>query len=208
MIRRPEFITFTGIDERTDLKAASALATEYPIEWGVLFSTNNQDARFPSRQGVTEILGIEGMKSAHLCGKYSRQAQAGATETLPLEAFDRVQINGFNVDQSHFHSLETRFGVKVIHQVRGEGFDPECGTLQLFDCSGGEGILPKDIPPMPGSGKIVGYAGGIGPQTVLDYLLRIHGTDPFWIDMEGCVRTNGWFDLDKVHQVCKLVYDK
>jgi len=207
MFRKPEFITFTGIDDRTDLTTADALASEYPIEWGVLFATNSRDARFPSQQAVSEILDIAGMKSAHLCGPCSREAQAGNVDKLPLEGFDRVQLNGFNVDQSHFHELEQRFGVQIIHQVRGEGFDPESVFMQLFDCSGGKGIFPASIPALPGGGHMVGYAGGIGPETVHDYLNLIHGEGPFWIDMEGCVRTNGWFDLEKVRQVCQLVYD-
>jgi len=36
----PEFITFTGLDDKTDLKHADYLAQIYPIEWGILSSPN------------------------------------------------------------------------------------------------------------------------------------------------------------------------
>lgn len=206
MSRKPEFITFTGIDDRTDLQVADALSTQYPIEWGVLFSANNRDARFPCSQAVSEILSISGKKAAHLCGQLSRDAQAGIIKEIPLDSFDRVQINGFKVDHTHFDEIEAQYGVEVIHQVRAEGFDLGCKALQLFDCSGGEGALPHSVPQLPGVGKLVGYAGGIGPESVHYYLSMIQGDGAFWIDMEGRVRSNGWFDLSKVQQVCELVY--
>lgn len=52
MTHQPEFVTFTGIDDRTDLTAADELARQYPIEWGVLFTQSNRDARFPCAQAV------------------------------------------------------------------------------------------------------------------------------------------------------------
>lgn len=59
--------------------------------------------------------------------------------------------------------------------------------------------MPPRLP-----GRRVGYAGGMGPDTVADYLRLVEeaGADgPFWIDMEERVRTDGWFDLDKVERV-------
>ena len=45
-MRKPEFITFTGIDDRTDLVLADFLANRYPIEWGILFSQTNKGLTF------------------------------------------------------------------------------------------------------------------------------------------------------------------
>ena len=29
----------------------------------------------------------------------------------------------------------------------------------------------------------------------------------YWLDMESGVRTDDWFDLDKVEAICKLLFD-
>lgn len=206
MTRKPLFITFTGIDDRTDLIAADKLAAKYPIEWGVLFSNDNRDARFPCKQAVSEILEISGKKSAHLCGQFSRIMQGGGAIEVPLSRFDRIQINGINVDGTCFPEIESKYEAKVIRQVREEGFDIQSPFNQLYDCSGGEGILPASVPVLPGGNCFIGYAGGIGPDTVNHYLNMIQGDGNFWIDMEGRIRSNGWFDLKKVQMVCEIVY--
>ena len=202
----PEFITFTGIDDRTDLAKADSLASQFPIEWGILFSVNNKDARYPCSQAIFEMLTITGKKSAHLCGRISRDVQAGVIpKHVPLGAFDRVQVNGQRVKMDHLRDLKAQYGVSIILQsVEDQFLSGE--FQQLFDRSGGEGIFPEAVPVLPGDGALVGYAGGIGPDSVKDYLERISGTGDFWIDMEGRVRTNGWFDLDKVARVCEQVY--
>jgi len=33
----PRWITFTGLDEYTDIKRVRDLSAKYPIEWGILF---------------------------------------------------------------------------------------------------------------------------------------------------------------------------
>ena len=43
---KPAFITFTGIDGSTDLAGMIKLAEQYPIEFGVLFSSaQSKDAK-------------------------------------------------------------------------------------------------------------------------------------------------------------------
>ena len=207
-IPQPDFITFTGIDDRTDLGRAHALAEQYPIEWGVLISANNRDARFPSQQTVDELMAIAGKKSAHLCGLFARQAVEGfLPDDLPVADFDRIQVNGVALDQTALFSLAQQLRRSIIVQVRGEGFGD--GPLQeLFDCSGGRGVLPDKVPAHPGGGRLVGFAGGMGPETVSNYLEAIGQAGPFWIDMEGRVRSRGWFDLDKVEAVCRQVFHR
>lgn len=202
----PEFITFTGIDDRTDLARADRLASDYPIEWGVLVSVSNKDARFPCSQAIGEILTISGKKSAHLCGRAARDLQAGsAPRHVPFEAFDRIQVNGRNINTDRLADLPEEYGVQVILQSVTNEFTPG-PFLQLFDRSGGEGMFPEEVPSLPGEGVFVGYAGGMGPESVGRYLELIHGEGSFWIDMEGRLRTKGWFDLDKVARVCEQVY--
>lgn len=204
---KPEFITFTGIDDRTDLKRANELAKRYPIEWGVLFCHSQRDARFPSVQTVDEILSISGRKSAHVCGRTSQEVQQGNPPAyIPLEDFNRLQINGYNIDTSNIELVTSRYGVEVILQTRDQEFSYPIGYSELYDCSGGRGVLPESVPELKAKNEIAGYSGGIGIDTVHSYLGMISGEGRFWLDMEGNVRTNGWFDLDKVQVVCELVY--
>ena len=204
---KPEFITFTGIDDRTDLTRADALASRYDIEWGVLFSANNRDARFPCQQAVDEIQCIFGPKSAHLCGRLSRDVQGGEFSGISFdqEKFWRVQINGANVDHSNFDALRQWANVQIITQIR-DGEFSDSDNHELFDCSGGNGVMPESIPKTR-KDKMVGFAGGMGPDTVTDYLSMIEGGGRFWIDMEQRIRTDGWFDLDKVEAVCQSVFE-
>ena len=53
----------------------------------------------------------------------------------------------------------------------------------------------------------IGYAGGISPDNVADkltYLFENVRDGEFWIDMESGVRTDDWFDLDKVRRVLEI----
>ena len=207
MHNKPEFITFTGIDDRTDLARADKLAGMYPIEWGVLFSADNQDARYPCAQAVNEIMQIKGYKAAHLCGKVSKDAAQGQrVDWVPLEQFNRIQLNGKEVPTEYFDKLKSTYGVEIIRQVCEAGFSGHAPAFELYDISGGEGVIPEKIPAHPDGKTFVGYAGGMGPETVISYLKRIDINGPYWIDMESRIRTNGWFDLAKVTKVCELVY--
>lgn len=203
---KPEFITFTGIDDRTDLAHAKDLAERFPIEWGVLFSASNSDPRYPCRKTIDDAIKILGKKSAHLCGRHARNAVMGSLpEQVSYGSFSRVQVNGTHLAREILHIMSVRIQAEFIVQVREEGFS--FGPIhELYDCSGGKGVVPKNIPPHPGRNQLVGYAGGIGPDTVLDYLSRITGDGPFWIDMESYVRSCGWLDMSKVARVCEMVY--
>jgi phosphoribosylanthranilate isomerase len=80
----------------------------------------------------------------------------------------------------------------------------------LFDTSGGAGVLPNR---WPGAwpGRYCGYAGGLGPDNVVEQLTRIriaaNEGERFWIDMERRVRSDDdeQFDLDKVRTVLEAV---
>ena len=78
----------------------------------------------------------------------------------------------------------------------------------LLDASGGRGIDgPVEAYPAT-HGEKIGYAGGICPENVAEKLrfLLLHPlVGDFWIDMESGVRTDGWFDLDKVEAVLETV---
>jgi phosphoribosylanthranilate isomerase len=64
--------------------------------------------------------------------------------------------------------------------------------------------LSDTLPPYPG--RPVGYAGGIGPDNVVDIIKRINAAGPYWIDMESKIRTDNWLDLKLCRAVCEAVY--
>lgn len=202
----PRHITFTGFDDRTDIPTMEKLHERYPIEWGVLFSSTNQDARYPCKQATRELQEAGMHLAAHLCGKLAKAAQAGEPRIgVPLDHFDHIQINGCITRQDGIDDL-MGCGYQVITQCKAFRIEiRDTYPLQLFDTSGGKGQSPKAFPKYPG--HFCGYAGGIGPKNVQEVLKLINAPDrQFWIDIEGRVRTDGWFDLDKVEAVCKQVY--
>jgi hypothetical protein len=204
-MNKPDFITFTGVDDRTDLKRCKQLQDLYPIEWGILFSLTNKDARYPSLQTFEEAKELTGRKALHLCGAAAREFVDGKLPELLIEndlfeQFGRIQVNG-TYPSPNFPVTNK----EIILQAR-QDFDIHFKFFQLFDCSGGRGIFPESLPwGLPD--KLVGYAGGINPDNVFKFLELITHSDNFYIDMESGVRTNGWFDLDKVETVCQQVFE-
>jgi phosphoribosylanthranilate isomerase len=75
---------------------------------------------------------------------------------------------------------------------------------------GGLGIDTPISAPAYASKVHLGFAGGINPDNVIDKMDEITSlpVGRFWIDMESGVRTDDRFDLDKVEDVCKKVYDE
>ena len=115
------------------------------------------------------------------------------------------KING-KVNYKNVKILSELLVPEIITQIKSSVFSKEIPFLELFDLSGGTGSFPEKVPELV-EGKLVGYAGGMGPENVLLYLSKIKGQGGFWIDMETKVRTDGWFDLNKVEEVCRLVYE-
>jgi hypothetical protein len=70
--------------------------------------------------------------------------------------------------------------------------------------------LPARWPIPEPAATFVGYSGGLGPETVADALTAIKRQHPesvpFWIDMEGAIRTDDAFDASKCRQVCEIVF--
>lgn len=81
----------------------------------------------------------------------------------------------------------------------------------LMDASGGRGVSPETWP-RPIAGVSCGYAGGLGPDTIiadLDRIGQVVGDGVIWIDMEGRLRdTSDRFDLIRVEEVLKAVSDR
>lgn len=206
---KPQFITFTGVDDRTNLETLKQVSNFWPVEWGVLVSPTNRDARFPSQQTVRELLQTGLPCSLHCCGSHSKKIQNGNPPNFSLFGipnFDRVQLNGKIYDPIELSTLADTLNATII--VQKKEFDKDIYRCsQLFDLSGGRGDFPESFPEHPGF--FVGYAGGINPDNVLDAIKKINvpiGAS-YWLDMETGVRTDGWFDLDKVANVCRKVFE-
>lgn len=237
---KPKFITFTGIDERTDPEHVADLSLKYPVEWGILFSKSNQGrgGRYPSLDAISRFLerveDIGGVKlSAHICGRYSNQIMLprGTPDSHLWELtnliqylagrFERTQINVADgetlVHQTDVRPDRARIFAEAISAPGGaiiqcrRDFPNDPTVSWLYDRSGGRGESPTSwAANAHDSAAFVGYAGGIGPGNVLETLARIEqvhpAEKPFWIDMEGNIRTHDVLDLDKCEAILYSVY--
>lgn len=219
-MNKPEFITFTGIDEDTKIEDLKALATEYPIEWGILLSNQRQGdslhLRFPPEYVIERFAEAGLYLAAHLCGNYARQVIDGVYHHLPkivfANAVKRVQINYSRpVAAATLLPFQNAIGKPVISQHRDDMIFPESDDIQwLYDRSGGVGIVSKKWPQHPGGKRLVGYAGGIGPRNVLEMCERVT-SGRYWIDMETSVRAtvgDDVFMVSKCREVCETVFGR
>jgi hypothetical protein len=216
-MRPPEFITFTGVDASTPIRELVALATRYPIEWGVLFSpSKTDDPRYPNLSFVFEMIAAaraHGLRlAAHLCGNHSRNIfDLGSTSMDGLMAgFQRAQINSLEGPEKadSVRAWAAKWGVKAIMQCR-DSFPDVHGVEWLYDVSGGRGVSPPVWPKAPDDVRC-GYAGGLRPENVAPATSVIGSmAKRYWLDMETGVRDeHNRFSVDKCRQVCEAVFGR
>lgn len=228
-------ITFTGIDARTDFRALHEIQREFPIaEFGVLVSNNWKENgnRFFDPKLISCLRKRQNEErlnlALHICGSAAHDAANGHWDKVneqltlfKLGLFQRIQLNiaGHKnnpvtvcppcysnqeviIQQKSMDDMQIYLDSKRIHPTL---------FSTLLDASGGRGIdTPIRVFGHPN--HKVGYAGGFNPDNVADKLSYLLENDPydFWIDMETGVRTDDWFDLNKVVkvlQICKQVLD-
>ncbi len=223
-------VTFTGADDSVDPADLAAISAEYPgVEWGILFSKRQGRARFPSEQWIDRLQESApvGMKlSAHLCGGWVREFVIDGRFTWNDRdwrlMFDRVQLNFHAEPHGALRGFDDALDAGAwfrpfimqcdgVHDdvVRGQAARRPGMVLPLFDVSGGAGQLPPSWP-AAWPGVRCGYAGGLGPDNIVEQLTRITaavGDAPFWIDMERRVRSDDdqQFDLGKVRSVLEQI---
>ena len=75
------------------------------------------------------------------------------------------------------------------------------------DGSGGRGVTCSRW--MAPETPVFGYAGGIGPENVVETVRAISAVceNDFWIDMETGIRTGDRFDPDKCRKVCEALVE-
>lgn len=229
---RLKHITFTGIDANTDINALREIQREFPLaEFGVLTSYHwhENGNRYLHPVFMSRLYG-SGLKgdlnlALHICGSAAHDAATGYWEKIDMFThrclciFKRIQLNIANRKDNPEHCwMPSVIGQEIIIQQRNihelELFNNTTdehkhrlclGSFSvLLDGSGGRGIdTPIEI--LKGNYK-VGYAGGMNPDNVgekLSYLMENVDGD-FWIDMESGVRTDDWFDLNKVRKVLEI----
>lgn len=218
-------VTITGADDDVDPAALEDLSREFPfVEWGILRSTKREGTpRYPSRKWVRAVLRLADINriSLHLCGEDARQAQRGIFNSV-VQLFNRIQINGYKLADGPIGlkqgASQLAHGVTLILPFNDEAnavsVATDAATIPgaeiLFDPSGGRGVEPFRWATAPALVRGVvdvrmGYAGGIGPDNVVDVLRDIGPVRPTWIDMESGVRTDDKFDLAKVRRVLERV---
>ncbi len=222
-------ITFTGVDDETDFNRLVSIQQRYPkVEFGVLVSRKwfENGKRYLSPFKAKELRGSGLRLSAHLCGSIARDVlKTGGfsnTDDFPeiIDIFSRVQLNVSNYDEPENMSpyiLPGPLQEIIIQQAFNHNTFMLCRIASgdcisiLLDESGGKGIEAPFRMPSYLHNVHVGFAGGINPDNVVAKVQEITSlphVNRFWIDMESGVRTNDRFDLDKVEQVCELVYEK
>lgn len=195
------FLTVTGADERTDVAALSKLDAEI----GILYTETPEGRnRYPRWEWIRETSLELRRASLHVCG---RGARAKLMEgSLPVSGFQRIQVNGqLEIpDVRHLCRLYPRHTIITQHTPKNRylmAVDAENHVL-LVDGSGGRGISPEAWH-HPDTAKVVGFAGGLGPDNLaaeLQMISRIarHG---WWVDMEGKLRVDDWFSLELAGEV-------
>jgi hypothetical protein len=199
------------------------------VEWAILFSqTKSGVPRFPSWDWVLGLLDISHRMnlSAHLCGKWVSDVLEGNFtffNTPEVQNFQRVQLNcGKQRLEEAFRNQDFLHAIRKLHKpviIGGDYQDilvdywlfSDCGMCPLFDASGGKGLLSPSYPKIvngPDGSLLCGYAGGLGPDNILEQLERIAqvvGDDEVWLDMENNVRSDDKLDLGKVRYVLEVV---
>lgn len=208
---KPKFITFTGVDARTDLQACYDISKAYPVEFGFLVSDVNASPRYTGMDRLIEASAL-GLKVAlHLCGNSARTALTQETYGGIPRNVNRIQVNA----RSDLYKMEAlaRLGSQAptIIQSRDSKEFPilPMGVLPLFDRSGGRGERPQEWP-RPPADSWVGYAGGFDARSSKKFVKKMQGTPynvNYWIDMESNVRTpEDWFSPALCLEVCQAVY--
>lgn len=134
---------------------------------------------------------------------------AGRLDSI-LIGFQRVQINGAVSQMEIEHACYDHPEIQFITQHNKHNLDllkfKAPNHQILVDASGGRGISP-DKWIRPETDKIVGFAGGLGPDNLVEQMKVIRGLaadEPSWVDMEGKLRVDDWFSIAKAREAIEI----
>jgi len=211
---RLKHITFTGVDSKTDIKALIEIQKQYPIvEFGILtsyhwFENGNRYLdprlfRFFTKANLNLAL--------HICGSAAHDAACEDWSEIHYLSwgeyrwFRRIQLNIAGRRDNPEYAQPSPWDNEIIIQQKDinnldffyetqESWPKWCKEKLsvLLDASGGQG-KDTELKILDADWK-VGYAGGFNQGNVGDKLSFL----------ESGVRTDDWFDVDKVVKVLEI----
>lgn len=204
-------ITVTGLDEKTDISKIKAAKDRFGsmVEFGFLYTVTPEGRnRYPRREWISEsIKEIDGQCAVHICGGAARQQLIDGKLGDLTSLADRIQVNGtLSLDEVVACANESKMLITQHNRLNKGLLDVEgIRHAVLVDASGGNGILP-DKWRRPETKKPVGFAGGLGPHNLAMQLqlIREVAVGDWWVDMEGRLRIDDWFDADSAIEAFML----
>lgn len=221
-------VTFTGIDARTDIGRLVDIQNRHPyVEFGLLVAKSRQgkENRYPDLNILHDLKQVRLNLACHVCGSLARNIIHNGTREnfwrnsfLDLDdfldgnlyLFNRVQMNISGMKdfpEEVFLNVPLTVRELIIQQSPSapETFyriHSNANMSILYDGSGGQGIettfkLKRIL-------AKTGYAGGLKPENIAEKVRPLLGRKLHWIDMESGIRTDDWFDLDKVEAVLEI----
>lgn len=206
-------ITLTGADESTDLEHLVDLANRFPdVEVGLLYTATPEGRnRYPSREWLRRATeALSDRVAIHVCGGGARQELLSGNLSDLTRHAPRVQVNG-RVAVAEAEVLARLVGTLITQhnesnlpllEVRARNH------ALLIDASGGQGLSPQAWEP-PATEKLVGFAGGMGPENLAAEYDRIYPVSKggAWVDMEGKLRVDDRFNMALAFQCAGIYYD-
>jgi len=221
-----KIVTLTGADDNTDPLDLMNLSEKYPfVEWGILFSDKKIGTpRYPSKIWINNLYRISNRKlnlSAHFCGSLVNESLNYGTnihlENSEFKSFNRVQLNlGRRIQEISNYTTNLTKISKTKKLILGGNYNcnidqnifDKTNIFPLYDESGGRGLESSWKNPFHKE-FFVGFAGGLGPDNLIQELNKIAEIvdGDIWIDMESKIRTNNKLDLEKCNKILDLVAD-
>ena len=221
-----DFLTFTGLDYRTDFASIWRIGERYPrVEFAVLLGSQTGDPaarRYPDLKEVKWWRGLARKSdrpiAIHLCGRFARAGLGDGNRDEILElcrGFGRVQINASDYNQAQVEAFAEAVDCpRVILQKR-QPFEadwvlPDPKVEYLFDRSGGQGLESlTNWPPPDARERRSGYAGGLNQSNIIPALEFVASLPDhrLWLDIESGVRTsNDWLQIGQVEAICAIAF--
>lgn len=215
-------VTFTGIDQRTDVNRLLEIQKKYPLaEFGFLISESatgkNTNNRYPALITLQKFKNKNLNLALHVCGRLAREViKEGTLNDVEsfmgsyFGMFQRLQLNVACTKAKQ--QIEDTKGKQIIVQINLDVNESKANfelfkdtdVVFLSDKSGGQGTAGDfDYFDM-----YQGFAGGLNADNILEKKeeIDILSDYDYWLDMESGVRTDDWFDLDKVEEICRLLF--
>ena len=233
----PNIVTFTGVDDKTDIEYLEYLSKTYPnVEWCVHYHPEIQGSPgYPKRDWVRQLLEKDVSVSVQLSGQVIYEIvlspSRGADFVLTLDRFSRVQLN---IDYGNkfftpnviknIYSIFYEFGTNIIIPLS-PLMDEE--VIEWIDQRDKLSLLhsvratpfPNEnrwsIPPVVKdiSKYTIGFSGPFTSENIIFELFDIcdicknQNLDNFWINMGSNFYRSGRFDLFHAEDTLRKIYE-